>query len=221
MITWHIVRMNYANAAPLEHRKKLGQFFTPPKLASLMADWVMSAGATRVLDPAFGTGTLAAACLSQNPVIDVTAYEIDDVVLEFVPAELRSKVTVNHRDFLAATVDQAFDGVIMNPPYIRHREIEKKEPLRTQIAAQAGCLIPTSANLYMYFILKAISATEYGGRMAFLIPSEWMSANFSKTLKRYLVERKLLREIVTFSNCSNIFDDALTTASLLFLAKAH
>jgi adenine-specific DNA-methyltransferase len=213
------VSSDYSVSAPLQHRRRFGQFFTPPRIALLMADWVLSSGASRIVDPAFGTGALAEACLSRNPDLQVTGYEKDSNILAFVPNEIRSKAIIHQTDFLTADVSRSFDGVIMNPPYIRHREIKDKEPARSRIAVQTGCFIPASANLYVYFILKGIAVTTSGARMAFLVPSEWMSANFSKALKRFLVEKGLLREIVTFSNCSDVFGDAITTASLLFLEK--
>jgi len=153
------VSSDYSVSASLQHRKRFGQFFTPPRIALLMADWVLSSGASRIVDPAFGTGALAEACLSRNPDLQVTGYEKDSNILAFVPNEIRSKVIIHETDFLTADVSRSFDGVIMNPPYIRHREIKDKEPARSRIAVQTGCFIPASANLYVYFILKGIAVT--------------------------------------------------------------
>jgi adenine-specific DNA-methyltransferase len=48
-----------------------------------------------------------------------------------------------------------------------------------------------------------------------------MSANFAIGLKKYLLDRNLLHALVTFSNCSNIFSDALTTASVVLIEKSE
>jgi methylase of polypeptide subunit release factors len=103
----------------------------------------------------------------------------------------------------------------MNPPYIRHREIEGYDKERARISLDSKCIIPKSANLYIYFSVKALTLLSKGGRAALLIPGEWMSANFAASFKEFLVRSALLKEIVLFSNCSNVFDDALTTASIL------
>lgn len=79
----HLVGPSYSDTVSSEHRKKYGQFFTPPNVASLMADWVISGPNRRVLDPALGTGALAEACLAKEPSTVVTAFEKDATVLRF------------------------------------------------------------------------------------------------------------------------------------------
>ena len=90
---------------------------------------------------------------------------------------------------------------------------------RADISLKAGYIIPKSANLYIYFATKAALQLNPGGRAAFLLPTEWMNANFSPLFKRFLLERDLIREMVLFSGCSTIFDGALTTASLMLLER--
>lgn len=211
----------YIDDTPLRYRRDAGQFFTPPNVAALMADWATDAGRNRLLDPSLGTGMLAAACLKRSPHAQVTAYEKDARILSYVPPEVAKRISIFNDDFLKAEVEDGYEGVVMNPPYIRHREIEGYENERLDISAGARCIIPRSANLYIYFAVKAISLLEAGGRGSILIPSEWMSANFSTSFKNLLTSRGLLKHLVTFSNCSNVFDDALTTASVLLVERNY
>lgn len=184
-----------------------------------MADWVMAREPAVVLDPALGTGVLVRACIERNGEARYLAYEKDPLVLEHVDRRVRDLAEIVHGDFLKIELPSGVDAVIMNPPYIRHREIEGYEAERVAISAANRCEIPRSANLYIYFTLKALSALRKNGRAAILIPGEWMSANFAVNLKKHLVDTDILREIVLFSNCSNVFDDALTTASILMCEK--
>lgn len=202
-----------------ERRKKYGQVFTPSPVAALMADWVMSARPSRVLDPAFGRGALAIACLHLNPDVRIVGYEIDPIVLHEVSDQVGSKCAVVLDDFLGAPINDLFEGIIANPPYLRHRELKGHMSQRKHLSQISGCEIPKSANLYIDFLVKATLHLSPGGRSAFLIPAEWMSANFSAGLKRYLLDNNLIRSLVTFSNCSNVFSDALTTASLVLMEK--
>lgn len=203
-----------------ERRKKFGQVFTPSNIAALMASWVMETRPKRVLDPAFGKGALAAACLNLNPSVKLFGYEIDPFVLLEVPRQVKGASVIKVEDFLAAPTNESFDGIIANPPYIRHRELKGHLSRRSDLSHVSGCEIPKSANQYIDFLVKATLHLDRGGRAAFLIPAEWMSANFSRGLKRYLLGKNLVHSIVTFSNCSNIFSDALTTASLVLLEKS-
>lgn len=204
----------------IQRRKKFGQVFTPETIAALMADWVMAPGPKRVLDPAFGKGALAAACLDKDRTVEVAGYEIDPIVLDDVPADIKEVATIQIGDFLQVPTTERFEAIIANPPYIRHRELNGHAEVRMGLSHASGCEIPKSANLYVDFLVKATLHLDDGGRAAYLIPAEWMSANFSAGLKKYLVDSHFLHSLVTFSNCSNIFGDALTTASLVLLEKA-
>jgi adenine-specific DNA-methyltransferase len=209
----------YVKTAPADHRKRFGQFFTPPKVGALMADWVTSNGAESILDPALGTGVLISACMSRSASSSYTAFEKDQLIASYVPDHIRNNVRLFNSDFLKHDFDMKFDGVIMNPPYIRHRELEGCEKERTRISLEARCVIPRSANLYVYFAVKALTLLRERGRAALLIPGEWMSANFSATFKEYILRSGLLKEVILFSNCSNVFEDALTTASILLCER--
>jgi type I restriction-modification system DNA methylase subunit len=216
-VTPHLTpEQHYAAFASADHRKALGQFFTPPRVADLMADWIGGIRPTTVLDPAMGTGVLTRAVRSRCPGIEVTAYEIDPEIMSYSQLQGISGLTVHNKSYLSADYEM-YDGIIMNPPYIRHREIEGYETERGKISVKSGFIIPKSANLYVYFVVKACLQIKKGGRGAFLIPTEWMNANFSTGFKKFLLKKGGLSQIVIFSGCSNIFQDAITTASVLLV----
>lgn len=184
-----------------------------------MADWVISGSPSEILDPAFGTGVLIAACQSKGSNANYSAYELDPLILTQAPNQVRSATNIIQGDFLKAEFNRHFDGLIMNPPYIRHRELEGYEEARHQISIATGHIVPRSANLYVYFAMHALRQLDAGGRASILIPSEWMSANFSKSFKEYLLCNNMIRDIVMFSDCTSIFSDALTTACVLLCQK--
>lgn len=209
-------RSSYTTDVDPGHRKRFGQVFTPPAVAALMADWVAAGQARTVLDLGLGTGHLAQAVLARLPDASITGVEVDSIVLEYLDEALRDRLEIVRADALTWRSERTFDGIIMNPPYIRHRELKGHERVREEVSL-ASFPIPKSANLYVDFVAKACSMLAPGGRGAFLIPAEWMSANFSTGLKTYLLDRNLLRGLVTFSHCSQVFDGALTTASVLLV----
>jgi len=208
----------YARAASPEHRKTLGQFFTPPKVAALMADWIAGTNPNVIIDPALGTGILTRAALRRCPTANVTAFEVDDRILAYSDVGRPERVNIRRENFLYTSFEQC-DAIIMNPPYIRHRELEGYDEARSQISLNAGFVIPKSANLYVYFVVKCCLQLRRGGRGSFLIPSEWLNANFSIDFKRFLLGNGGLSQLVLFSGCSTIFQDALTTASVLLVEK--
>lgn len=213
--------VEYEKRVSADHRKRYGQVFTPESVADLMADWILQPNTRTILDPALGTGMLVRACLRKRPEAQVTAIEVDPVVLGFVDQNLLKQIELIQTDALLWTEDRRFDAITMNPPYIRHRELKGHDETRRSVALSSGCPIPKSANLYVDFVLKSSTLLKEDGRGAFLIPAEWMSANFSSALKKYLLDTGMLRSVVIFSNCSKVFDGALTTASLLLVQKGR
>jgi type I restriction-modification system DNA methylase subunit len=211
----------YAQVTDPSHRKQFGQFFTPRTVASLMADWVTGKPTIRALDPAMGTGVLVRALLDRGVTSKITGYELDSHIASHSGLLAHPNVRVIQSDFLRSKTERQFDAIVMNPPYIRHRELEGLDDVRAKLSTESGFIIPKSANLYIYFAVKAAMNLLPKGRAALLIPTEWMNANFSTNFKRFLLERKLLKELVIFSGCSNIFGDALTTASILFLENTN
>ena len=205
---------DYAAQVDPAHRKALGQFFTPPRLAALMADWVAGADPALILDPAMGAGVLTRAALARCPDARLVAYERDEAVLRAADS---GTAEIRHADFLRGDWD-LYDAIVMNPPYIRHRDLRDHGTLRAQISARAGFAIPKSANLYVDFVVKAACQLRRGGRGAFLIPGEWMNANFARGFKQFLLGEGGLREVVLFSG-ADVFDDALTTASILMVER--
>ncbi|WDF72179.1 Eco57I restriction-modification methylase domain-containing protein [Novosphingobium sp. KACC 22771] len=204
----------YAAHAPSDHRKAWGQFFTPPRLAALMADWVAGARPGLILDPAMGAGVLTRAALARCPDARVVAYERDRAILSAADA---GGAEVRHQDFLRAGWEE-YDGAVMNPPYIRHRALRDHGDMRAAIGARAGYAIPKSANLYVDFVVKAACQLRRGGRGAFLIPGEWMGANFARGFKQFLLGPGGLQQVVLFSQ-RHVFPDALTTASILLVER--
>jgi adenine-specific DNA-methyltransferase len=57
------------------------------------------------------------------------------------------------------------------------------------------------------------------GRCAYIIPSEFLNSDYGKLVKTYLIKSKTLRHIFVIDFEQNVFDDALTTASIIFCAN--
>lgn len=214
--------LSYASAVPFEHRRRYAQFFTPPKIADLMAEWALEGPTESLLEPAAGMGALIRAALARQPDLRVTTFEKDPVILRAFLAsypDLR-KIEVIHEDFLTANLLSTFDAVLMNPPYLRHHDLSYSFDIFAEFAKKYRVDVSKLSNSYLLFTLKVCMSLNPGGRAAIIIPSEWMNANFGAAMKSFLIRQGLLREIIYFSNCSEIFDDALTTASILLIEKA-
>ena len=101
----------------VDERKALQQFFTPPELASAMADDV--APNERVLEPSAGDGAIAASarCRTRH----VTCVELDTVLARSLAAR---GYEVIMGDFLMLKPDPMYHVVLMNPPFADGQEVD-------------------------------------------------------------------------------------------------
>lgn len=176
----------------------LGQVFTKEIIAEYMVSLLTVANDAVILDPCFGEGAFLSALKKANR-HSVVGYEIDK--------KLYGKTRVNYpeyilknADFLQASCKKKYDGVIMNPPYVRHEKINElsklgvcKEVLNNDKIYKD---LPSTANLYMYFIIKAVSLLKKNGEMIVIFPGSWLQAKngdgFSSALhKNCSVERQI------------------------------
>jgi len=210
----------YAAQVSLAHRRRWAQFFTPPAIADLMADWLARGEPRDVLDPAVGAGVLVRKILARRPSVAVTAIDKDGVVLQaFQGQQLGRNVESLHADFLKWKSPARFDAIIANPPYLRHHDFDYAGDIFAEIGSRCEIEFSRLTNLYGLFLIEICRRLRPGGRAAVITPGEWLNANFGQPLKRWLLERGLISWLVYFSHAELIFGDALTTASVLLLEK--
>jgi hypothetical protein len=115
-----------------------------------------------------------------------------------------------------------FDGVIMNPPYIRQEKIDDllpfgitKKTIRENLIYSG---LPSTANMYMYFVIKAISLLKSGGELVVIFPSSWMSARSGKSFEKLIKEQTRIVEKIYVSG--DVFNEnALVDVVILKLIK--
>jgi adenine-specific DNA-methyltransferase len=211
----------YRSAIPFEHRRHFGQFFTPLAIAELMSEWITPLNPKRILDPAVGPGIFPRVLASRFPEAEITAIDIDPVALDAARIALRefSNVTYVGEDFLTWMDEGLFDAAIANPPYLRHHDLYYPFDIFYFVGKKNHARISRLSNIYVLFIIEICRKLRPGGRAAVIVPGEWVNANFGGALKRFLLSRGFLRTLLYFSHASTQFEDALTTASVLFLER--
>lgn len=74
--------------------------------------------------------------------------------------------------------------------------------------------------MYVLFLLKAINELRLGGRATFIIPSEFLNSNYGVVIKEHLVQSGMLRHLFIVNSDSNVFEDATTTTTIIFLENS-
>ncbi len=163
-----------------------------------------SLSGSSVLDPCVGEAVFARALVrnAPNQKFDFTLMDIDDRMTGIAQdwaSKNGIKAKVVTADYLSIRMDNNFDGVILNPPFVRQEWIKMKESYRSKFQEWYDITIPGTSNLYAYFVVKAIRDVRPGGIITFIVYDSWRSTLFG----RWLAEDMQL-------NCSNLDVDAVT-----------
>ena len=202
-------------------RAALGQFLTPPAIASRMAACFESFGdEVRLLDAGAGAGALisaTAAAAHRARRIVATAYEIDPVVTPRLERTLAALAAARpgfsaaiHRDFFAAT-ETGFTHAILNPPY---RKLRADSDERRTLRAHG---IETT-NLYAAFVALAIRRLAPGGELVAITPRSFCNGPYFRSFRQLLLAETCLRRITALESRTQ-FDDALQENVILHLVK--
>ena len=224
------LELQYSANSDLAHRKRLGQFFTPYSIACFMGQWLteISASQPQILDPCAGLGVFerALCTIDMNFAAEArfSLWEKDQDLarnLTQVCNRLSIQHSVTSKDFVNEHAwSSVYDGVIANPPYYKHHFVENKEDVRAAVSSNIGAPFSVQTNIYCWFLIKALALLKPGGRLAFIIPTEFLNANYGRDVKKYLLETGSVRHIISFCYKSKTFDNAITTACVLLADKA-
>lgn len=142
---------------------------------------------------------------------------VDDPEREKInPFEWRSNQTGFGRIF---NENGGFDAIIGNPPYIRIQTM-KEWALRQVEYFSSHYKTAASGNydIYVVFVERAVDLLNDTGLFGFILPHKFFQAEYGRNLRQLIAEKKLLREIVNFTD-QQVFEEATTYTCLLFLSK--
>ena len=218
-----MIENEYIKRIKLEHRKKYAQFFTPEGISDFMASWILDGlkGKIKVLEPAFGLGVFCRSLHKLNSEITVEGYDIDKVIYSYAKGNFkdrRDKVHIINENYLTSSWSKQYDGIICNPPYLKFHDYDNTT-LIPIVNNTMHTHLNGFTNIYSLFLLKSIYQLKQGGRLAYIVPSEFLNADYGVEVKKALLDSGVLRHIiiVDFNDCA--FDDALTTACILLCHK--
>lgn len=216
-----ILEKEYIKITTKNHRKKFAQFFTPEIIAEIMCDWILQDNNfLTLLEPAFGLGVFSRIILKKKPNIHITGFDVDKIIYNTAKNNFvnNNNVKLHLEDYLFNDWNNKYDRIICNPPYLRFHDYERRKTLN-EISKRLNFQLTGFTNIYTLFLLKSIYQLKENGRIAYIIPSEFLNSDYGRNIKEYLIKSKVLRHIIIFDFKETIFDNALTTSSILLLAK--
>ena len=112
-------------------------------------------------------------------------------------------------------ITDGFDVVISNPPYISHDKIPKR--FRSKIKSDYQCYQPF-ADIYCYFIEKAIGLQNEGGILSFITSNSYLRAEYGAPIRNLLQSKNILIRVLNIED-SQVFESAIVNVSIIVSRK--
>lgn len=199
----------------------LGQVFTNKFVAEYMTSLFSLKKTASMLDPCFGDGAFLSS-LQKFGYSNITGCEVDTSLFKKTKKNFENVKLINS-DFLSSFNTSKYDGIIMNPPYIRQEKIDDLSSLGvTKAILHKNPLfseLPAKANLYMYFIVKAISLLKEKGELVVIFPGSWLNARSGKQFAKAIYSNCSLVEQIFMSG--DVFEKNVLTDVIILKLKKH
>lgn len=208
--------LEYTNAISNEHIKSYGQYFTRHEVVGFMCKWACE-GARNVLDPAVGNSIFFKETRKLYPECELFGYEIDPKIISFFGNPENGNIS--NVDYLLNDWNINFDAIVCNPPYSRFQAVSNRNEILESIYEHTEIKYSAYTNLYILFLIKSIYQLSEIGRLAYIIPTEFLNSKYGIPIKTRLLEERLLRAIINFENDDEMFFNATTTCCILLLDR--
>ncbi|CCJ34242.1 Eco57I restriction-modification methylase domain-containing protein [Caloramator australicus] len=227
-----------------EEKKKMGSVYTPYEVIKYMVDSSLSFEDYRknpnlkILDPSCGGGFFLIYVYekllgyaeklniknAKEHVVNNNIYgmDLDDVALKITILEVykRSRIMPKNivcGDFLFDVQDE-FDVIIGNPPYMGHKVLLKD--YRERLRENFGDVFYDKGDLSYCFIKKSLESLMDGGKLIFFISRYLLEAQHASGIRNFILNNSSIEKIIDFYGI-RVFKNAGIDNIIIYLIKAE
>ncbi len=174
----------------MKDKNRYGQYFTEGIVADFMVSLISKENTSAVLEPSCGKGIFLEK-LENNGFNNISAYEIDKTL------DIKFRY-VKYESFISAPLEDKFDVIIGNPPYIRWKNLESE--LKKELSENTlwNKYFNSLCDYLFIFILKCIEQLNEGGELIFICSDYWLNTTHSQTLRNYMCTNGYFESIYHF-----------------------
>ena len=183
----------------LMRKRQLGAFYTPASVTRVLCDWAIRGRDDKILEPSFGGCTFIESAIArlielgaEDPTTQLFGCDIDDGAFEHlrrISPELKNLDRFVKDDFLQTKISTFVpcQAIVGNPPYVALQQLEPErraavESWEKNYAKNVG----RRSSIWAHFTLHALNFLEEGGRLAWVLPSAFLSAKYAVKIREEL-----------------------------------
>lgn len=179
--------------------EQLGQVFTPDFIVQKMLQLKKNNG--RTLEPSAGNGAFFKALQGNLVGIELDKNHCQEKMLNM--------------DFFAYPIDEKFDTIIGNPPYVKHQNILPQTKALLNLD-----LFDERSNLYLFFIEKCIHHLNAGGELIFITPRDFLKSTASIKLNEFLYQQGTITDFFDLGD-NKVFSNATPNCVIFRFEKGN
>ena len=202
------------------HRKAFGQFFTPPAVARFMVDWALASGAQSLHDPAFGLGAFLDAAAHHNGVLFSGSERDPEILRYFRSTAVGCSAGIREEDYLLSW-GRRVDAIVCNPPYMRFQRFRDRKIILSQFEERLRFRLSGYTNSASAFLVKSLSELRPGGRLAYLMPLEFLNTGYGAEVKERLIAGRHSLTFIRLDCEKDVFPDVITSVGILLLDSSR
>ena len=205
----------YISLVSREHRKKFGQFYTSIEIAKFMLSWIFEKNVDSLNDPAFGMGVFYDAAKMLGFSKSFSATEIDKISYDFYQ-KYNPNSFLKNNDYLSV-MGGAYDGIVCNPPYLKFHDFKDRKIVIDKLNKKLKMKLSGYTNISSVFLIKSIHELKKGGRLAYIMPFEFLSSEYGKAIKKFLLENGSIRNIIKIEDERKVFSSSSVTTTVCII----
>lgn len=200
----------------LARKREIGAFYTPLSVTKVLCDWAIRSPADVLLEPSFGGCNFLEASVSRiqelgfNTANNVYGCDIDPAAFEML-SDKNIKLQPDNfklKNFLLIRPNEIsggrVDAVIGNPPYIRYSKLDEEQQSAIHTwESEYQLRLNRRASLWTYFSYHALHFLKDGGRIAWVLPVSFMTAQYASGLRELFF--KSFKKLAFFTLTERIF----------------
>ena len=142
--------------------------------------------------------------------------QLADAGIAIHDAERLTDIWLVCDDFLLVSLDDAFDFVVGNPPYVRQELIPNA--LIAEYRARYDTIFDRAA-LYIPFIERSLRLLVKGGALGFICADRWMKNRYGRQLRRMVADHYHLRIYVDMVNTPAFQADVIAYPAITIIGR--
>ena len=226
------LRIDASRRLDQAHRAEMGQFFTPPPVARLMASMLAERPKKlTIIDPGAGVGSLSAALIAevsrwgdQKPLsISLAAYEIEPLLVDYLHSAIEEmagvcrdegiefKGVVFPEDFIAAGAAMTIGGLVPGDRRRFNCAILNPPYHKISNSSKTRQLLRLvdieTTNLYAAFMWLVIKLLEPGGEMVAITPRSFCNGPYFRSFRKALFSSMTVKRVHVYESRKKAFQD--------------